>query len=148
MTATITTQQEWFSNYVSATMSVLGVHAPDADGDLPVQGSTSRGWVRIQTDEPWGVRVFACAAYGVPAKVAVLKEINAVNLAVRGARVVLDKDGYVWVEYLLFADAVNTDNLRAVIRHVLEIADDVGLMLATVHGGSTPISPATLPSDG
>src|SRR3954451_22748483 len=110
MTATISTQQEWFSNYVSATMSVLGVHAPDRDGDLPVQGSTSRGWVRVQTDEPWGVRVFACAAYGVQAKVAVLKEINAVNLAVRGARVVLDKDGYVWVEYLLFADAVNTDN--------------------------------------
>lgn len=148
MTATISTQQEWFSSYVSATMSMLGVHAPDADGDLPVQGGTSRGWIRVQTDEPWGVRVFACAAYGVPAKAAVLKEVNAVNLAIRGARVVLDEQGYVWVDDLLFADAVNIVNLRAVIRHVLEIADDVGLMLVAVHGGSTPISPATLPSDG
>ncbi len=148
MTATISTQQEWFSNYLSATMSVLGVHTPDSDGDFPVHGDTSRGWVRLQTDGQWGVRVFALAAHSVPTKLAVLKEINATNLAVRSARIVLSNDGCVVVEQLLHADAVNTDNLRAVIAEVLAIADDVGLMLATVYGGITPISLETFLSQG
>ena len=147
MTGTISTQHEWFSNYVSALMSTLGVHAPDADNDLPVRGTTSRGWVRVETKEPWGVRVFALAAHGLPEKAAVLKEINAVNRSVRGIQAVLTKDGNVWVEYLVLADAVNTDTLRVVIGRVLEIADDVGLMLATVYGGTTPISSEALTSE-
>jgi hypothetical protein len=46
MTATLSTQETWFSNYVSATMSILGTNAPDADGDLPFRGTTSRGGPR------------------------------------------------------------------------------------------------------
>lgn len=144
MTASISTQQEWFSNYVSATMSILGVHAPDADGDLPVHGETCFGWVRVETVEPWGVRVFALAAHGVPEKAAVLKELNAVNLAERTVHTFLVA-GRVFVEHLLLADAVNTESLRAVIARVLTVADDLGLMLATVHGGSTPYTPEPFP---
>lgn len=147
MTATISTRHDWFSNYVSATMSMLGVHAPDDDGDLPFHGKTSQGWVRLDVKEPWGVRVFALAAHGVPAKAAVLKEINAANLSVRGLRAVLTKDGNVYVDHLLFADAVNTDNLRSVIGGVLELADELGPMLATVYGGSTPIAPSSASED-
>lgn len=76
MTATTSTQQEWFRNFVSATVSILGVHAPDADGDLAVSGETCMAWVRTKTSEPWGVRVFALAARNVPLKAAVYKEIN------------------------------------------------------------------------
>jgi hypothetical protein len=123
------------------------VHAPDDDGDLPIHGRTSVGKVRLDLKEPWGVRVLALAAQGVPAKAAVLKEINAANLSVRGIRVVLRKDGNVWVEYLLFADAVSTDNLRSIIGGVLELADEIGPMLATVHGGSTPIDPSSASED-
>jgi hypothetical protein len=64
------------------------------------------------------------------------------------ARRVLAKDGNVWVEYLVLADAVHTDNLRLVITKVLQVADDLGLMLATVHGGSTPITPEPSPAEG
>ena len=147
MTATISTQQEWFSNYVSATMSTLGVHAPDADGDLPFTGDTARGWVRVETSEPWGVRVFAMAAYGVPSKAAVLREINAANLADRGVRVVLAPNGSVMVDFLVLADAVNTDTLRAVIGRVLTVADELGPMITAVHGGSTPIVPEPFPTE-
>lgn len=147
MTATISTQHEWFSNYVSATMSILGVHAPDDDGDLPIHGKTSRGWVRVEAKEPWGVRVFALAAHGVPTKAAVLKEINAANLSVRGLRAVVTKDGNVYVDHLLLADAVNTDALRSVIGGVLELADELGPMLATVYGGSTPIAASSASED-
>jgi hypothetical protein len=147
MTAMTITQHEWFSNYISATMSMLGVHAPDDDGDLPIRGTTSVGKVRLDLKEPWGVRVLALAAHGVPMKAAVLKEINAANLSVRGIRAVLTKNGEVYVDYLLFADAVSTDNLRSVIGGVLELADELGPMLATVYGGSTPIAPSSASED-
>lgn len=141
MTATISTQQEWFRNYVSATMSVLSVHEPDADGDLPVSGETCLTWVRTETSEPWGVRVFALAARDVPLKAAVYKEVNAANTADRAIRVVLAANGSLMVDYLIFADAVNTDTLRSVIRRVLQVADELGPMITAVHGGTTPIVP-------
>ena len=147
MTATISTQQEWFSNYVSSTMSILGVHEPDADGDLPVSGDTCMAWVRTETSEPWGVRVFAMAAKNVPAKAAVLKEINAANTADRAMRVVLAANGSVMVDYLVLADAVNTDNLRAVIGRVLAVADQLGSLITAVHGGTTPIVPEPFESE-
>jgi hypothetical protein len=53
----------------------------------------------------------------------------------------------VYVDHLLFADAVHTDNLRSVIGGVIELADDRGLMLATVPGGTTPIPAAPAASD-
>lgn len=77
MTAKTSTQQEWFSNYASSTMSILGAHAPDADGDLPVSGETCMAWVPTETSDPWGVRVFALAARNPPLKAAVYKEIRA-----------------------------------------------------------------------
>ena len=139
MTATISTQQEWFSNDVSAMMSILGVHAPDADGDLPVSGETCLGWVRTETSEPWGVRVFAIAARDVPARAAVLREINAAMTAGRAVRVFLAPRGQLVVDYLVLADAVSTDTLREVIRRVLQVADELGPMITAVHGGTTPI---------
>jgi hypothetical protein len=148
MTATISTQQEWFSNYVSATMSILGVHEPDADGDLAVSGETCLAWVRTETSEPWGVRVFALAARDVPLKAAVYKEVNAANTADRAMRVVLAANGSVMVDYLLLADAVNTDNLRAVIGRVLTVADQLGPMITAVHGGTTPIVPEPFDPEG
>lgn len=141
MTATISTQAEWFSNHVSATMSVLGVHEPDSDGDLPVRGVTSAGWVRAATQEPWGARVFAYAATGVPAKAAVYKELNVVTVTDRAVRVYLTPDGTVVVDQLVLADAVNTDTLRRAVKRVLKVADRLGPVLAAVHGGSTPLPP-------
>ena len=148
MTATVSTQQEWFSNYVSSTMSILGVHEPDADGDLPVSGDTCMAYVRTETKDPWGVRVFAIAARNVPAKAAVFKEINATTIADRAMRVFLAPTGHLVVDYLLLADAVNTDNLRAVITRVLKVADELGPMITAVHGGTTPIVPEPFESEG
>ena len=148
MSVTHATQQEWFSNYVSATMSILGVHEPDADGDLPVSGDTCLAWVRVETREPWGVRVFAVAALDVPEKLAVLKEINAANRADRAMRVYRVPNGRVVVDHLLLADAVTTDNLRSMIGRVLTVADELGPMLATVHGGRTPVVPEPFGPEG
>src|SRR4051794_10541805 len=149
MSVTATTQHDWFHNFVSAMMAMILPEpvVPDSDGDIPVHGDTALAWVRVEAREPWGVRVFALAALGVPSKAAVLREINAVNLADRGVRVVLTTAGSVMVDYLLFADAVTQDNLRAVLGRVLSVADEIGPMLAAVHGGSTPITTQASPSE-
>jgi hypothetical protein len=149
MSVTPTTQHEWFHSFVSALMSTIVPEpvVPDSDGDIPVHGDTAQAWVRVEAREPWGVRVFALAAVDVPAKAAVLREINAANVADRGVRVILTPNGSVMVDYLLFADAVTQDNLRAVIGRVLSVADEIGPVLAAVHGGTTPIAPQPSPSE-
>ena len=142
MSVTETTQHQWFQTYVRTLMSaILGEPAQqDGDGDFFVTGDTAQAWVRVETSEPLGVQVFAIAATGVPAKLAVLREINEANLADPAIRVVLPSHGSLMVDYRLFADAVTEDNLRAVIGRVLAVADRIGPMLTAVHGGSTPIS--------
>ena len=143
MTATLSTQAEWFSNYVSSTMSILGIHEPDGDGDLPVRGVTSAGWVSIETHQPWGARVFAYAATGVPAKLAVYKELHAAMAADRAVRVHLTAEGTVVVDQLVLADAVGTDTLRRAVKRVLKVADRLGPLLTAVHGGSVALLPIT-----
>ena len=63
-------------------------------------------------------------------------------------RVFLAPTGHLVVDYLLLADAVNTDNLRAVITRVLKVADELGPMITAVHGGTTPIIPEPFESEG
>lgn len=149
MSVSPATQHDWFNHVVSALMATILPEpwAPDSDGDIPVRGDTAQAWVRVEAREPWGVRVFALAAVGVPVKAAVLREINAANVADRGVRVVLTPTGSVIVDYLLFADAVSQDNLRAVLGRVLAVADEIGPVLAAVHGGSTPITAQPTPSE-
>lgn len=113
---------------------------PDADGDFPVRGVTAQGWVRVEAHHPWGVQVFALAAHGVPTKLAVLREINEASASDRAVRVVLRPGGWLSVEYRLLADAVTQDNLRDMLGHVLAVTDDIGPMIAAVHGGATPIT--------
>ncbi len=149
MSVTDTTQHQWFRSYVQTLMSAI-LEEPaqqDADGDYSVQGETAQAWVRVDTNEPLGVQVFAIAATGVPAKLGVLREINDANLADPAIRVVLPPHGSLMVDYRLFADAVTEDNLRAVIGRVLAVADRIGPLVTTVHGGSTPISVQPSASD-
>ena len=147
MSVSTTTQRRWFTGYLQSLLVAIMDEPvePDADGDFPVQGQTAQGWVRPATGEPWGAQVFALAAHNVPMRAAVLREINEVNGSDAAIRVAFHAPGSVMVDYRLFADAVTEDNLRAVIGHVLAVADRIGPMLTTVHGGATPIA-ASSPS--
>ena len=60
-------------------------------------------------------------------------------IADRAMRIFLVPQGQLVVDYLVLADAVNTDALRGVIRRVLQVADELGPMITAVHGGTTPI---------
>ena len=140
MSVSTHTQQRWFASHVQSLMSMIqGEPAePDGDGDFPVHGTSAQGWVRPERGGPLGVHVFAPAAHGLPRRLAVFREINEANAADPASRVVLHDDGWLVVDYRLFADAVTEDNLRAVIGRVLTLADRLGPMLTALHGGSTP----------
>ena len=148
MSVSTSTQRRWFKNYVQSLMTAIVEEpvTPDGDGDFPLHGQTAQAWVRPATAEPWGVVVFALAAQDVPLRAAVLREINEINGSDAAIRVAFHPPGSVMVDYRLFADAVTEDNLRAVIGHVLAVADRIGSMLTAVHGGTTPLA-ASSPSE-
>jgi hypothetical protein len=109
----------------------------DSDGDVPFRAGTTAGWVAAVDGEPALVRVWAHAAVGVKATVAVLREINDINRRSRTAHVYWD-DGIVIVEQAVRADTVDAATLAQAWDAVSTVANDLGPMLAAVHGGSTP----------
>lgn len=86
----------------------------------------------------------AIAASGVPDKVAVLREINDVNMVDPTVTVFRRADGTIQVFYRMVAEAVTPQNVGAAMMQVLHVTDKIGPMLATVHGGTTlkPMRPA------
>lgn len=151
MSISPSTQREWFINHVKTLIAAIAgeVVEPDADadGDFALSGDTARASVRPDSREPWGVQVFALAAHGVPLRAAVLKEINDVNARNSFVRVAWHSPGSVMVDYRLFADAVNEENLALAVVRVVAVADQIGPLLAVVHGGSTPLAVEPSSSD-
>lgn len=149
MSVSTDSQRRWFIQHVQSLMTAILDEPvePDSDGDFAVVGTTSLLWVRPVARDPWSVQVFATAAYGVPGRAAVLQEINEVNGSDPAVRVAWHAPGGVTVDYRLFADAVTEDNLRAVVGRVLNVADRIGPMLTAVHGGTTPRTATTSPSE-
>jgi hypothetical protein len=138
----------WFHNYVRDVLGEVVDHPvlADSDGDFPVHGETSTGWVRPEPTTPWGVQIIVYAALAVPVKAATLKEINQINLAERLVKVVLLPEGVVVVNLRLFADAVTEENLGGALIKVMQVADRVGPLLVAVHGGHTPIPMTSQPA--
>ncbi|SDT33489.1 Putative sensory transduction regulator [Friedmanniella luteola] len=132
------TQRRWLRSHLSTLLATITGEpvTADGDGDFPVRGLTSQAWVRPRTGDPWGVQVFATAARDVPARVAVLREINEQNAAHLGTRVYW-VEGLVVVDCFVFADAVTEETLTAVVGRVLHLADSIGPVLTALHGGTT-----------
>ena len=138
---TTETQTLWFKSYVRTLLTEILEHdvEPDSDGDFPVRGETSNGWVRPEVSGLWGVHIFVHAAHGVPGKAAVLKEINEINLTEPLVKLLLH-EGVVMATLRLLADAVTAENLEGALSRVLRVADQVGPLLVAVHGGQLPLS--------
>jgi Putative bacterial sensory transduction regulator len=140
MSVSVESHRAWFISHLQRMLSeALDIDVePDDDGDFPIQGETSRGWVRPICDGPWGVQIFVMAAHGVPDRVAVLRELNDVNASDMAVRVSRFADGTVMASYFLVAEGLGADNLMGAIGRVLTVADQIGPMLVTVHGGYLP----------
>ena len=110
----------------------------DPDGDYPFRAATSMCWVQVER-APSAVRVFAYAATGVKRSAKLLGELNDLN---RSARWVTLHwyDGIVVVERALATTEVDRDSIRFALEAVVSVADEIGPMIAAVHGGATPLA--------
>lgn len=112
----------------------------DADDDYPFRFGTAACWVSLFDGPNSGVRVFAHAAHGLKSSAKLLREVNELNVQSRWARLALN-DGTVRVSAELHWSAVDRLALEHALRAVGQVSDDVGSLLATVFGGSTPFPP-------
>lgn len=108
----------------------------DDDGDIPFRAGTAAVWVSMRFEEP-RLRVFAHAAYGVKPTTALLRELNDVCGRSIFAKVYV-RNGVVMVESVVPAEGVNTRTLKMAVDSVASVANDLGVMIATVFGGATP----------
>jgi hypothetical protein len=118
----------------------------DNDGDIPFRAGVAAGWISAVAGEPPLIRVWAHAAFGVKPTAAVLREINDINRRSRTAHVYW-ADGLVVVEQTLHADGVDVATIEQAWRAVCVVANDLGPMLAAVHGGATPFPTEEEPVD-
>lgn len=143
----------WFRAYVEACLrEAWGVPAvvTDADRDFPFRHGMAACWVRIEPGEPMLVRVFGHAATDVKRSASLLAELNDVNArslapTVSWHRVGGGPQGLVFVDQALHAEAVTPASLAHACAAVGSVADDIGLLVATMFGGSTPFSPLEEP---
>ena len=140
MNIDIETQKGWFADHVRRLVNaVMENHdGPDADGDYLFQGETCYGWIHPATQDPWAAQFFAVAALGVPDRVGVLRELNAINGTDPLLTLWRKPDGAIMISYRLAAEALTETNIRGTLLHVIAVADRIGPMLAAVHGGHTP----------
>ncbi len=127
--------------YVEKCLLELSEDRPlvtDEDGDFPYRFGTGAGWVMVVEGSPLMVRVVAHAAYGLKSSVALLREINELNLRAVTGQVALTESGVLVVSQTLLASAITCDALRQAMAQVDIICNDVGTLAATVFGGSTP----------
>ncbi len=109
----------------------------DGDGDYPFRWGSAACFVRVEPGDPPLVRVWAQAAVGVKRSAKLLAELNDVNQRTRTAHAFY-ADHLVVVEQPVHAGAVDRVTLQQACESVGTVADDIGTMIAAVHGGHTP----------
>ena len=114
----------------------------DPDGDLPFPFGTAVLYVSVVADGRL-VRVWARAADGIAVTKPVLREVNDANAGLVLARAWMHGDALM-IEGCLPVETLRAEDLRALVSEVGRTADQLGAMLATVHGGKValPVGPA------
>ena len=111
--------------------------SPDADGDYGFRNGTAACWVRVlDADQPM-VRVFAHAACGVRRTAKLLTELNEIQNRALTASVMWTGECVV-VGQTISAVGLTGPVLGQAMAAVGGIADEVGVLIAGVFGGSTP----------
>jgi hypothetical protein len=109
----------------------------DDDGDYPFRSRTALCWVQVVGGEQPAVRVFAQAASDVPEGKRMFRELAELNSCSRWAKIS-------WVHGVVVVDesihwlSVDRAALERAMESVMVVSDDIGPMLAAVHGGETP----------
>lgn len=106
----------------------------DADGDLPLRYGSSMSYVTVRPDGR-RAKVWCVAVAGLKQSAAVLREVNALNVRLERARAFVVPMGLI-VEGTVAVESLTPDELRALCLEVGRTADDIGPVLAAVHGGT------------
>lgn len=117
----------------------LPLHEADDDGDYVAYVEGHPVWVRpLLDDGPVAlVRVWSPVIHQIKPTLAVLREVNELNLGLRLIRlVVAGKTILASVELELMS--VEPGELGRIIRHVGNTAVHVGELITAVHGGALP----------
>lgn len=132
---------DWLRSHVERCLQDvlhLATVEPDDDGEYPFCCETAAGWVRLETGDPTLIRVWAIAAEAVKRSPKLMYELNEINGRARLVDVVLVED-HVIVESVVHAGGLTRETLADAIEAVRCVADDVGPLIAAVHGGGTPL---------
>lgn len=105
------------------------------------EGGSARCQVRVEFVEPVMVRVMALAVCGVRPSAALLRAINELNVNSHITSTWCH-DGDVIVECSLFAESVDEDTLLEACLSVIRVANDIGVGMAAMYDGCTPLSPS------
>ena len=111
----------------------------DDDGDYPFRAGVAACWVRVDAHAPILVRVFGHAVVDVKRSAGLLRELNDVNSRARTTSAAWDA-GVVRVSAMVHPDALGRGALRHALDAVASVSNDLGPMMASVYGGTTPYS--------
>lgn len=141
------TESAWIRSHVERLLQdewdACRVEA-DADGDYHYRRGTAACWVSLRdTGGLPMVRVWAYAAEGIKPTVALWRELNDIQCRCLTTAVAWVK-GRVVVSQTLSPIGLSRPVLSQALNAVADVADDVGLLLAGMFGGSTPY-PAVVP---
>ena len=141
------TERLWIRSHVERLLQdewgVCRVESDD-DGDYPFRDGTAACWVAV-LDDPPVVRVFAHAARGLRPSLKLHTELNDIQRRALSAAIML-QDDVVIVQQTLNPIGLTGPVLAQALRAVGGVADDIGLLLASMFNGVTPY-PSIEPSD-
>jgi type III secretion system-like peptide-binding chaperone len=130
----------WIRSHVELLLQdvwrVCRVEADD-EGDYPFRDGTAAGWVSVLDSEPILVRVFAHAARGVKPSLKLLTELNEIQRRALSPAVMLHDD-IVIVQQTISPIELSAPALAQAVRAVGGVADDIGILLASMFNGVTP----------
>ncbi len=107
----------------------------DCDGDLPFRQGSAAYFISTRADG-LKVKVWSRAVAEVKPTVGVLREVNDANIGLETARVIV-RGQHIYVEGVLPVEATTGEQLADLCREVAVVADELGSMVAAVHGGFT-----------
>ena len=115
---------------------------PDVDGDYPWSHGTAIGWVSVvETGDGFMVRVWAHAAYDLKSTAKLLRELN--EIQGRSMSTAICFTGHlVGVEQTISPIGLTQPVLAQALCAVRTVADDVGVFLAAMYDGRTPLTPS------
>jgi hypothetical protein len=142
------TELLWIRSHVELLLAeewgVCRVKADD-DGDWFFRAGTAAGWVSVIDTAPIMVRVFAHAATGLKPSLKLFTELNEIERRALSAAVVLEH-GTVVVSQTISPVGLTAPVLQQALVSVGGVAEDIGLLLAGMYGGSTPFPAEAAPA--